>query len=65
MARPVRGIPPAAGASALTFRVSSATLIGLGNVLRKLRSFFATAISVNPPCNPLILKEKNTPSCIN
>jgi hypothetical protein len=34
-------------------------LIQTENLLRKLRSFFATAISVNPPCKLMISNVKN------
>ena len=49
----------------LTVARARRTLNGVGELLRKLRSFFATAISVNPLCKLMICNVKNRGCCSN
>lgn len=52
-------------ANGLTAAGARRTLNAQGKVLRKLRSFLATAVSVNPPCKRLIYNVKNRGCCTN
>ena len=58
-------VVPGVSATCLTAAAARRTLIWRQKMWRKLRSFFATAISVNPTCKTLFRNVKYRGCCTN